>query len=125
MRISDWSSDVCSSDLVGVVGCNGAETGCDEMRTARARGGDLLVYGDFGNAFFTLVGLEPGKEFAQCGAVLLHAAAHVVGLDGVLARLQQLRWINRLDFIGEGRSEERRGGKECVSRCRDRLDADH
>src|SRR3546814_16776402 len=38
VRISDWSSDVCSSDLAGVVGPGGAQQAC--------RGGDPREPGD-------------------------------------------------------------------------------
>src|SRR3546814_2232064 len=36
MRISDWSSDVCSSDLPGKAGGGACETGGDPARTRRA-----------------------------------------------------------------------------------------
>src|SRR3546814_10944722 len=95
MRISDWSSDVCSSDLAL-----------------------LLVH----------VELEP--------AALLHRVAQLaegVGqLDAAGEQLEPFRQprIARLRagqrrlgtriVVEDGRSEERRVGKECVSTCRSR-----
>src|SRR3546814_14103921 len=71
LRISDWSSDVCSSDLL--------------RRCHRADG-------------FGIVG---GIEVARGDAVARERAGK------------------------ETRSEERRGGKECVSTCRSRWSPDH
>src|SRR3546814_16299490 len=92
MRISDWSSDVCSSDLVvaepvdqlllGVLVLLGAPDGFD------GRGDDLA--GRVG------VGLVLPRRSAVELGVLLH----------------------ELDV--RGRSEARRVGKECVSTCRSR-----
>src|SRR3546814_20807118 len=90
MRISDWSSDVCSSDL----------------HAARQRHDDE----EFD---------EPGKRQPQRegGKQLDVAAAHQAqcdepGEDGEAAERE--RDLPHLF----GRSEERRVGKECVSTCR-------
>src|SRR3546814_16220874 len=101
MRISDWSSDVCSSDLLGIH--------CDEhreelilaRRRALALGGSEL----FGarHPWRVHVG-QP--ELREPRAVL--AAFHE---------------IERL--VDEARSEERRVGKECVSTCRSRWSLYH
>src|SRR3546814_11352914 len=98
MRISDWSSDVCSSDLVGAhrrgqalrrrhppspAGCAGtARRHARQLRALSARGSvDVGAYG---------------------------AAARARGL-----------WLGRGARRGR-RSEERRVGQECVSTCRSR-----
>src|SRR3546814_5769727 len=57
MRISDWSSDVCSSDLIGGVHIDGAVHGI-QHRQARREGVGLLR-------------VEPGKCPAREGAVTL------------------------------------------------------
>src|SRR3546814_9589979 len=92
MRISDWSSDVCSSDLH----FNRLQLGCRRMQL----GVDLLrIRGD------------TQKH------VLLHRRLVTVALDGDgvgAADAQTARGITTF------RSEERRVGKECVSTCRSR-----
>src|SRR3546814_3637465 len=85
MRISDWSSDVCSSDL----------TALDDEAVA-------LV--------------ETGRE----------RPAHIVRQRDPEA--QQVPLALRLLVVlvlGAARSEERRVGKECVSKCRSRWSPYH
>src|SRR3546814_16887783 len=92
MRISDWSSDVCSSDLLadpGLVRPGLGEEAEHQRRRERPRlRGEVAAAKDAHAAF------------------LEHLA-----FDGLLQRLA------RLD---EARSEERRVGKECVGTCRSR-----
>src|SRR3546814_12074630 len=100
MRISDWSSDVCSSDLValalGLVRCFGR--GVDFAAGPAAHGYRLLPAGSVGSPW--LVGLLPGGLGDRAGIYLAGGR-------------------------GCGRSEERRVGKECVSTCRSRWSPDH
>src|SRR3546814_12842551 len=99
MRISDWSSDVCSSDLAPLLG----------MLQNQGRRVALVTDGRLSGA--------SGK---------VPAAIHVTpeaARDGALAKLREGDMV-RLD--GEaGRSEERRVGKECVSTCRTRWSPYH
>src|SRR3546814_16909783 len=97
MRISDWSSDVCSSDL--------------EPRTGAGKA----------------VSLRPGRTMsaARRSQYLAHhilraAVAHTpVGLDERTVHIGRVGGHRRDDRILAGiRSEERRVGKECVSTCR-------
>src|SRR3546814_10360126 len=89
MRISDWSSDVCSSDL--------------QMKTSETAHQDSLTLTLSKDGIYDLTVLpsstvsefgKRGNELAQCfpGEFLVSKAAM--------------------------RSEERRVGKECVSKCR-------
>src|SRR3546814_11861896 len=101
MRISDWSSDVCSSDLGAAV-------------IARA------------NAFLDeAVPLASGTWADwQGGQLTLADPAQWVGSKpgGLLLRKNGLHIelvIDADSAIGK-RSEERRAGKECVSTCRSR-----
>src|SRR3546814_5498899 len=94
MRISDWSSDVCSSDL--------AEAAVGDHRHAELRR-RLDAVEDRGE----LRHADP-RDDAR-GADRTRADAD---LDAIGARVDQ-----RLGRV-TGRSEERRGGKECVSTCR-------
>src|SRR3546814_16939478 len=97
MRISDWSSDVCSSDL-------GHQPRSVDRRLAEAGAKRIMM------------GAQPVKlriELIQMGEVAQadRATAHLVLIGGTDAAPR------RADL----RSEERRVGKECVSTCRSRL----
>src|SRR3546814_3804900 len=54
MRISDWSSDVCSSDLLTRYGAAGVVTGADFV-FGKGRGGDVVTLADHARrlGFFT------------------------------------------------------------------------
>src|SRR3546814_13536049 len=97
MRISDWSSDVCSSDLTG---------GVIEFRTIDA--GDYLAEDE-------TVGAKVGTGYQTANRETLGTftgfATPVEGLDMVASVAK--------------RSEERRVGKECVSTCRSRWSPYH
>src|SRR3546814_9595538 len=80
MRISDWSSDVCSSDLP-------------------VRGSGIVH-----DAVKAMTGGITEKE--------VRALRHKLGVRPVFKRI-------------DTRSEERRGGKECVSTCRSRWSPYH
>src|SRR3546814_5837187 len=90
MRISDWSSDVCSSDLTH----------------AYRHGFGLALRGRLQHG----VGLsDPGASAEEYFQLPTAAADRLFGGD-----LEKLVWI------GTHRSEERRVGKEWVSTCRSR-----
>src|SRR3546814_13703547 len=93
MRISDWSSDVCSSDLL-----------------SRAANGDLDedIPAEIARTLPELAVAMDGL-FRQLGENL-ESAQRLAMFDPVTAL------PNRINF----RSEERRVGKECVSTCRSR-----
>src|SRR3546814_18137201 len=88
MRISDWSSDVCSSDLP------------QSAITAPCEQAD--PFGDESSALSPL-------------ALALRGSS---GFD--LAADVRLDSERDTDDAADDRSEERRGGKECVSTCRSR-----
>src|SRR3546814_20159862 len=101
MRISDWSSDVCSSDLEGDEGriYEGLiETEIEEVRWGEMPEIGLKIMMNVGNP-------QLAFDFSQI-------PNHGVGL----ARLEFI--IN--NNINVHRSEERRVGKECFSTCRSR-----
>src|SRR3546814_13446609 len=105
MRISDWSSDVCSSDLQARL----AE-GADEL------GHDRLELGAAG-----LVG-QRGGGAGQVERVL--AQVHAVG-DGPGGEAAIHAVVALAVDVEHRRSEERRVGKECVSTCRSRWSPYH
>src|SRR3546814_18620353 len=97
MRISDWSSDVCSSDLEWV----------DYFRTNRERmralTTELLAAEEpEPRPLVTLTAWEPDADEALVAAMLYPYSD-----------------------LPEDRSEERRVGKECVSTCRSRWSPYH
>src|SRR3546814_17029416 len=95
MRISDWSSDVCSSDLLALIA----------MQFRRYQSGQVFAF-DFGSSI-RVASLAMGGDWQNLGSSLYDGAAASVFLQP-LAR------------IDDPRSEERRVGKECVSTCRSR-----
>src|SRR3546814_12553814 len=97
MRISDWSSDVCSSDLFNaVVG-----------REARAQ--MLAEQGRLPDAITACVG----------------GGSNAIGLFHAFLNDPGVRIVSA-EAAGFGlRSEERRVGKECVSTCRSRWSPYH
>src|SRR3546814_14401258 len=97
MRISDWSSDVCSSDLIG--------------------GGTYWVRQWLG------IPLVFGSNFAMRASVWDRVRDQV---DRTNAKIHDdLDLTIRLRPRDGVRSEERRVGKECVSPCRSRLSPYH
>src|SRR3546814_12296451 len=97
MRISDWSSDVCSSDLLA-----------DDVFL-------LLLAGD--RELLDLFAVQLDQSGVEL--VLLFARFQ---MDGpVFLALESLD----LQLALDDRSEERRVGKECVSTCRSRWSPYH
>src|SRR3546814_15363576 len=100
MRISDWSSDVCSSDL-----------------PFKAESGGIGVGERFGDAVGemprTPLIVEAHVEEMRAQAQLHHDADMVEQIAPSPAKAH-------LDACKEHRSEERRVGKECVSKGRTR-----
>src|SRR3546814_16308442 len=102
MRISDWSSDVCSSDLYSPDAKRGFCGSFLEFGTlAGFSFGALLMLG------FSL-GLGEATMY-DWGWRIPFFVAGPMGLVGMYLRSRM-----------EDRSEERRVGKECVSTCRSR-----
>src|SRR3546814_18424156 len=98
MRISDWSSDVCSSDL--------------RVGARRAADRRLVDVDDLVDVLDPLDGVVGAGK----GARLVQAAGQRL--------VERLDDESRLAAAGEagdaGRSEERRVGKACVITCRSR-----
>src|SRR3546814_13193220 len=101
MRISDWSSDVCSSDLNSVA----SETAPKPAATPATIS-------------------DAAKEVAKTvGEAALPIAKAVAPIAAGLPPETAVRAA--FDLAGPTRSEERRVGKEWVSTCRSRWSPDH
>src|SRR3546814_13768453 len=97
MRISDWSSDVCSSDLLSYTFFDqGAEARDRYMREHKVSSTPGSMGGDTVSAFRTAIGAN---------AVISTRTTE--------------------ESRSAMRSEERRVGKECVSTCRSRWSPYH
>src|SRR3546814_10930742 len=99
MRISDWSADVCSSDLAIAEGTATATAAV----TATAAIASVAAF----HVFQRIVILPHGRDRSENVTILLDKFLRIaIQLVG--------------DFLLDVRSEERRVGKECVSTCRSR-----
>src|SRR3546814_15456144 len=116
MRISDWSSDVCSSDLLIIGGYSNFGS-----YIARRLAGDQAIR--------VLIGgrsAAKAKAFAASLDASNAAEGNAIDIDGNLAEaLARIAPDIVIHTTGpfqaqEHRSEERRGGKECVSTCKSR-----
>src|SRR3546814_16854709 len=101
MRISDWSSDVCSSDLNGVLSHRAPSV--HRAADGIARFAEYLVPDDRGQ----------------------HLARAYDILETEIERGQPEAYDIGIAEIADHRSEARRVGKECVSTCRSRWSPYH
>src|SRR3546814_13753825 len=101
MRISDWSSDVCSSDLHLRIELN------DQRRLDELICDGVLVATPAGSTAY---------NFSAHGPIL-PLGSNVVALTPIAA-FRPRRWRG-------ARAEERREGQECVSPCRSRWSPKH
>src|SRR3546814_12117693 len=114
MRISDWSSDVCSSDL--------------ELEHAKARG--AKIYGEVAAYAATSDGADmvapSGEGAVRCMRLAMQGLGNTpVDYINAHGTSTPVGDITELKAIREARSEERRVGKECVSTCRSRWSPYH
>src|SRR3546814_19417471 len=96
MRISDWSSDVCSSDLKAA--------------------DPIIMHPDVRRMLLTM------KAFAEGNRAMVYFTAKQVD---IVKYSQDEAEKKQADALLAFRSEERRVGKEVVSKCRSRWSPDH
>src|SRR3546814_12813100 len=119
MRISDWSSDVCSSDLR--FDLEGRKESVEAARIARLLANDphrSILVGDLGRQVSCKVvecididriaQRRQRQHVAMDQRAVRNIGANVFGTDSIFGAPHLLK----------ARSEERRVGKECVSTCR-------
>src|SRR3546814_17260321 len=98
MLISDWSSDVCSSEL----------TASQRNEDIKSRMSQRIMY--------------PGRAFRRMS--VLRTTIAVIAMTVSFSACNNKQEILKTKYIAE-RSEERRVGKECVSTCRSRWSPYH
>src|SRR3546814_14018084 len=101
MRISDWSSDVCSSDL-------------PDPTRRRAEIAEALVR----------VANRDGLHAVTMRSVAAEAGVSLRLVQYYFTSKEELL-VGALQHLEQSRSEERRVGKECVRTCRSRWSPDH
>src|SRR3546814_15954258 len=103
MRISDWSSDVCSSDL-------GKET------KLLAIGPQLHPWFDYaaGKIVWNELKYDPRYRYRDYSVINIYDT-----------KSRKVRQLTRRSRLLAPRSEERRVGKGCVSTCRSRWSPFH
>src|SRR3546814_11559044 len=122
MRISDWSSDVCSSDLsyygnelAGNRTANGERFDPGQLTAAHRTlpFGSMVRVTNMSNGDSVVVRINDRGPFSRGRVIdVSHAAAREIGLQ-------------RSGTARVKRSEERRVGKECVITCRSRWSPYH
>src|SRR3546814_14997999 len=129
MRISDWSSDVCSSDLStlrAVIAQRLVRRLCQHCHEAvqADKSASALLGFDPGTIIYRALGCDACSGTGYKGRIGVFEA---IRIDDTIRRLinngGDESLIARHAFLNApnlGRSEERRVGKECVSTCRSR-----
>src|SRR3546814_20953506 len=100
MRISDWSSDVCSSDLIPLNFPSLAAV------LPQIRAGNLRA-----------LGISSAERSS--------AAPDIPAIGETVEGYEASSWYGMVTQADTPRSEERRVGKECVSTCRSRWSPYH
>src|SRR3546814_13372855 len=122
MRISDWSSDVCSSDLR-----HGFSTPASARATACSPAGSTRQYARIVHHWAEDIGLDSGAygthTMRRTKVSLIYRRTR--NLRAVQLLLGHTKLESTVRYLGHrsrrrtgnrrARSEERRGGKECVS----------
>src|SRR3546814_20860038 len=129
MRSSDWSSDVCSSDLYslsdGRDGLRALLAAPGPQPTAVIGGNDLLAIGVMLEAQQS--GLSVPDDLSVAGFDDIELAANFApALTTVHVPVEEICALAGDYLVARiERSEERRVGKECVSTCRSRWEPYH
>src|SRR3546814_11208109 len=124
MRISDWSSDVCSSDLGSTRPREpvGRKTRLPRRRRQRTTTKNAPASRGVGVH-------RTGRQGRPASVLFLFGLDFLLGLDrlpgGCCRVVAGLHGGGGLAFGGLRRSEERRVGQECVSTCRSRWSPYH
>src|SRR3546814_14008459 len=107
MRISDWSSDVCSSDLDIVVTAQKRASRLADVPAAISAFSGAYIEERGVSDFEGIVEQTPGVSITS-------------DFGGSASKVISVRGLGGSDAYRPNRSEERRVGKEGVSTCRSR-----
>src|SRR3546814_10986964 len=99
--MSDWSSDVCSSDLGGKI---------------------ALAAADISTGRFEALCVEEHSLHAELARL---RASEIVLAEDLVLDVAEAHPFERAAFDSSRRSDERRAGKESVSKCGFRWSSDH
>src|SRR3546814_15514556 len=122
MRISDWSSDVCSSDLIGSDAALPPNwprpEGQDEQRLSRVMMDYWVAFARNG---------APAAPDAPAWQAYSEQQAYMRFAKSATPARTLLPGMFEMqeEVVRRRRSEERRVGKECVSTCRSRRSTTH
>src|SRR3546814_19433189 len=114
MRISDWSSDVCSSDLLDILVNNAGVTRDNLAMRMKDDEWDQVIRVNLEAAFRLASAATRPMMKARFGRII--SITSVVGQTGNPGQVNYA--AAKAGLVG--RSEERRVGKESVITCRDR-----
>src|SRR3546814_12080292 len=123
MRISDWSSDVCSSDLTGIDSApsmiatarrRAREAGVENAAFVEMEAECLTFPDDSFDAIISRYGYPHFTDAVQA----LRESYRVLRAGGRFAAAMHGAVAANPYFTAPVRSEERRVGQECVSKCR-------
>src|SRR3546814_18626456 len=122
MRISDWSSDVCSSDLGACSDDGGSDDGDvsaeDTTTTGSSTGATVRVPEDHDT-------IQAAVDAANPGDLVLIAPGTYEEAVAVTVENPPIRGLDRHAVVLDGRAEERRVGEGCVTTGRSRWSAYH
>src|SRR3546814_11583440 len=119
MRISDWSSDVCSSDLLEVEGEKHlwSSRPCVFIFNHQSKA-DVMILAKLIRRDMGAVGKKEIRDIPILGKLMEWGGTVFVDRADGQSAIRAMEPL--VDAIRKERSEERRVGKECVSKCRAR-----
>src|SRR3546814_18647397 len=124
MRISDWSSDVCSSDLKGFALLRARNSRADDQGVDPLRETALRSLNSGGRCGIRTHGTLRLGSFQDCRFQPLTQSSVRI-YTSYINELVGGTGLEPATSASQKRSEERRVGKECVSTCRSRWSPCH
>src|SRR3546814_14986211 len=116
MRISDWSSDVCSSDLIDAAALDVQSAISTALKNLPPEMPSPPGFRKINPADFGIYYLGLSSKTLPLSAVDEYASTMLAQRISTISGVAQVRVFGSQKY----RSEERRVGKECVSPCQSR-----
>src|SRR3546814_15300828 len=117
MRISDWSSDVCSSDLVDVAERRALRREADRLCFCPTAGNWRLPTPEAGS-FAIASGHNPSWPFPRHYIALAQPKGGPLAVIDTVSKAPALGALRGKHPVRRGSSDERRVGKEWARTCR-------